>query len=272
MVPLLSPNSSSLPLVSRKTPTALNFQISSAAAAIAPPLQAFFASLGGRFGRRRRRRIAQAAAQRLHALADGPELRRLRREQRERDAPGFELARDVAARSAARAASASDFSCSAWTSAWQAGQLTADGGMSAPHCRQRACPDSGIGGGKVMGRASERRRGAGAPGRGRERPADGERHRRRELPRFPEADAEDHQAERPFEADHDRQAQDGRGPQDDVEDAHPAGLAFGQERHPAEGDRRIGQDDRQHLVDHAAAPARGPPHAAPDQEADARWR
>ena len=43
-MPLLSPNSSSLPLVSRKTPTALNFQSSSAAAPIAPPLQAFFAS------------------------------------------------------------------------------------------------------------------------------------------------------------------------------------------------------------------------------------
>ena len=45
-------------------------------------------------------------------------------------------------------------------------------------------------------------------------------------------------------------------------------LAFGQERHPAEGDRRVGQDDRQDLVDHAAAPAGGPAYRPPDQEAD----
>ena len=66
----------------------------------------------------------------------------------------------------------------------------------------------------------------------------------------------------------DRQAQDRRSPQHQIDDARRPPLVVCQERHPAEGDRRVGQRDRQHLVDHAAPPAGSPAYRAPDQEAD----
>ena len=129
-------------------------------------------------------------------------------------------------------------------------------GIAVSHCAQRDGRRVRIGGTVVMARRAGNGRG------------DRQLHRCRELPGFPEADAEDHQAERPLDADRDRQAQDEGSPQEDVDGAQRRGLLFDQERHPAEGDGRVGQDDRQHLVDQAAAPARGPAHGPPDQEAD----
>src|SRR4051812_36385574 len=142
VVPLLSPNSSSLPLVSRKIAAALNFHSSSAAALMAPPPHAFLPSPaagwygGAGDGSLRLRLNVRTRSLMVRNCADsgGSSVSATRH------ASSWP---DTSPRAAAvRAASASDFSCPAWISAWQSGQLTAAGAMSAPHCGHRTYADA----------------------------------------------------------------------------------------------------------------------------------
>ena len=181
MVPLLRPKQQQLALGQQEDADRLELPQQQRRAADAPPLHAFLRVTAGAAGRRAapapgslRLRLSACDALAIVAV-----LRRVRRQQRR--APRARLRAAPTRRRApppSRAAPASAFSRAAWTSAWQAGQLSADGRQGrVPHCGQRgARAPTGTGGGCVMRPA--RRRGRRSAGRRVERPGDRERHRR----------------------------------------------------------------------------------------------